>query len=252
MVLVTGGLSRDIGEGLPGLVFVPGLGLDSREWDGVRRCLNDQTVGAADHESVVLLPSLGQRAPRGTELRVEALAERLANVVQPGDPGVVLVGHSAGCAVAIEIAARCTSVAGLVLVGPVTDPRAATWPRLITQLIRTAVHERWWEIPILLPQYFSTGFGSMARGMNAVRFFRSDRALALTSVPVAIVRGSRDRLAPHDWCSRLADAAGGRAFITSVLGAAHMVPITHPEAIAAAIQAIQAQSTQPTTNDGTE
>ncbi|MEV5967124.1 alpha/beta hydrolase [Kribbella sp. NPDC051952] len=242
-------MSEDRGEGPRGLLFVPGLGLDSREWYGVLRCLNDQTAAATDPASVVLLPSLGQRAPRGTELRVEALAERLANVVQPG---AVLVGHSAGCAVAIEIAARSTSVAGLVLVGPATDPRAATWPRLITQLIRTAVHEHWWEAPILLPQYFSTGLGSMARGMNAVRSFRSDRAIARTSVPVAIVHGSRDRIAPYDWCSQLAEAAGGQAFVTSVPGAAHMVPITHPEAIAVAVQAIQARFTQPITNEGAE
>lgn len=39
-------------------------------------------------------------------------------------------------------------VSGLVLVGPATDPRNATWPRLLRQLGRTAVHERLSEIPV--------------------------------------------------------------------------------------------------------
>ncbi|GAA1114832.1 hypothetical protein GCM10009630_10290 [Kribbella jejuensis] len=218
---------------------MPGLGLDCREWNGVHRCLRDGAAGGEHRESVVVLPALGQRAPRGTELAVEALAERLTNRIRAVGREVLLVGHSAGCPVVVEAAVRCASVVGLVLVGPVTDPRAATWPRMISQWVRTAVHERSWEAPILLPQYTRTGLGSMARGMNAVRRFRTDLALAHTSVPVAIVRGARDRIARYDWCRRLADAAGGPASVTSVPGAGHMVPLTHPQALAAAIRTMK-------------
>jgi pimeloyl-ACP methyl ester carboxylesterase len=206
-------------------------------------------VGSADHESVVLLPSLGRRAPRGVELRVEALAERLVETVRAIDRNVVLVGHSAGCAVAIETAARCASAAGLVLIGPVTDPRAATWPRMLGQWARTAVHERLWELPILLPQYARTGLDSMVRGMDAIRSFRSDLALRRTNVPVAIVRGSRDRIARYDWCRQLAGAAGGEAFVTSIADAGHMVPLTNPQAVADAVQAIQARYDRPATEE---
>jgi pimeloyl-ACP methyl ester carboxylesterase len=230
----------------PDLVFVPGLGLDSREWNGVRRFLNDRDPGV-NHDSVVLLPSLGQRAPRGTDLSVEALADRLIKTIRPA--GAVLVGHSAGCPVVIQAAVRCPSVVGLVLVGPVTDPRAATWPRMLTQWARTATHERLREIPILVPQYGRTGLGSIARGMNTIRAFRSDLAIARTTAPVAIVHGTRDRIAPYDWCARLADAAAGPGGVTSVANAGHMVPLTHPQAVAAAIRAIRAQSTRDETAD---
>lgn len=241
--------SGGVGGGRPGLVFVPGLGLNSREWAAVRTCLQDRAVGSVDHESVVLLPSLGQRAPRGVELRVEALAERLVETVRAMDREVVLVGHSAGCGVVIETAARCASAVGLVLIGPVTDPRAATWPRMLEQWARTAVYERLWEIPILVPQYSQTGLGSMVRGMDAMRSFRSDLALQRTSIPVAILRGARDRIARYDWCRQLADAAGGDAFVTSIADAGHMVPLTNPHAVAAAVQAIQAQSVRPATDE---
>ena len=89
----------------------------------------------------------------------------------------------------------------------------------------------------------------MVRGMNAMRAFRSDLALAHTSVPVSIVRGSRDRIASHDWCQHLADAAAGPATVTSVAGAAHMVPLTHPQAVVVAIRSTQAAVRA--ANDGT-
>lgn len=226
-------------QGLPCVLFVPGLGLDRREWDGVRGRLRGQTTGTVDHDSVVQLPSLGERVALRTDLRVEAAAERLMETIPARGSEVVLVGHSASCPVVIETAVRCAQVSGLVLIGPVTDPRAATWPRMVRRWARTAVHERLWEIPVLVPQYYRTGPSSMARGMNALRVFRSDLALARTHIPVSVVRGSLDRISPHDWCQHLADMAGGPATVVSVTSGAHMVPITHPQAVVTAIRATQ-------------
>jgi hypothetical protein len=48
----------------------PGLGLDARSWTLVRQQLDGPS-------SVLLLPSLGQPAPRGQDARVEGQAERL-------------------------------------------------------------------------------------------------------------------------------------------------------------------------------
>jgi len=226
------------------VVFVPGLGLDGREWDGVRRRLHVKTGGGGG--DVVLLPSLGRSAASATDLRVEAAAEQLVAGLSMHCAQVVLVGHSASCPVVIEAALRCTAaeqrlrVTGLVLVGPVTDPRAATWPRMLREWARTALHERLWELPILLPQYYRTGVPTMVRGMNAKRDFRSDLALARTNVPVTVTRGQHDRIAPLDWCQHLVKVAAGPGTVTSVPGAAHMVPLTHPEAVVSAIQLIQA------------
>ena len=206
----------------PSVALVPGLGLDGRAWTRV----TEKLPGAR----TILLPSMGQRAPRGTDLRVEAQADRLLDHLG-GDAGggVVLVGHSASCPVVVEAAIRSHDITGLVLVGPVTDPRARTWPRMLAQWARTAAHERLREIPVLVPQYRRTGPTAMARGMNAVRGYRTDVALATLRVPVAVLRGSGDRIAPDDWSSGLADVTGGRA--VTVDGAAHMVPLTHPDAV---------------------
>lgn len=209
----------------PSVVLVPGLGLTAREWRGVRALLDATSA-------VVPLPSMGLGALRGTDLTVEAQADRVAALL-PAAPAVV-VGHSASCPVVVEVARR-VPVAGLVLVGPVSDPRAATWPRMVGQWLRTARHERPWEAAVLLPQYARTGTASMRRGMGVVRRYRTDLALAGVDVPVEVVRGEHDRIAPPDWCRTLS------RHVTTVAGAGHMVPLTHPQAVVGAVLRLAAR-----------
>jgi pimeloyl-ACP methyl ester carboxylesterase len=114
----------------PVAVFIPGLGLDARSWEAIRHLLRGQST-------VVLLPSMGHRAARRPDLRVERQAQRLLAAMPPGQRSV-LVGHSASCPVVVEAAARSNDVVGLVLVGPVTDPRAQSWPRMLGQWLRVA------------------------------------------------------------------------------------------------------------------
>jgi pimeloyl-ACP methyl ester carboxylesterase len=215
----------------PLVVFVPGLGLDGRAWAAVRRELAGDSL-------VVLVPSMGGSAPRGAELGVERQGERLLAAL-PRGRRVVLVGHSASCPVVVEAARRTSDVVGLVLVGPVTDPQARTWPRMVSQWLRTAAHEHLWEAGLLAPQYRQTGVVTMVRGMNAVRHYRTDRALEGLSLPVSIIRGERDRIATQAWCNKLAGVDTSR--VTSVDGAAHMVPLTHPRVVAAAAGSLRGE-----------
>jgi pimeloyl-ACP methyl ester carboxylesterase len=213
----------------PVVVFVPGLGLDVRAWRLVRQAL-------AQPSFVVLLPSMGQPAPRGTDLCVERQATRLLQRLPKGS-ATILVGHSASCPVVVDAARRTSQVVGLVLVGPVTDPAAHTWPRMLSQWARTASHERPSQVRTLVPQYRHTGPVSMLRGMDATRHFRTDVALRALALPVEIVRGDKDRIASLPWSSALRRVSNGR--LTNIHDAAHMVPLTHPEAVAAAVNRIR-------------
>lgn len=141
------------------VVLVPRLDLDARTWAEVSPGLLDK--------GLVVLPSL-EACRAGTDLTVECQAGRLLRAV-PDRRRLILVGHSASCPVVIEAARRSERVVGLVLVGPVTDPRAQSWPHMLPQLIQTAAHEHLFEAPLLLPQYRKTGVMTMLRGMNAVR-----------------------------------------------------------------------------------
>lgn len=211
------------------VVLVPGLGLDARAWSAVRDVLTGPSV-------VVTLPSMGRRAGRETDLHVEQQSRRLVAALPPGRD-VVLVGHSASCPVVVDVAGRTSSVVGTVLVGPVTDPEARTWPRMLGQWVRTAAHERLWEVPLLAPQYRSTGPGSMLRGMNQTRRYRTHAGLATLSVPTHVIRGRHDRIASAQWCDRLASSS--HTELISVPRAAHMVPLTHPHVVAASAERLR-------------
>lgn len=228
------GSSRSGGLMPPSVVIVPGLGLDDRSWS---RVLERLTAPAA----VVSLPALGRPAPAGTDVQIGRQAARLLiELARLGTTNVVLVGHSAGCPVIVEAAARSTVVTGLVMLGPVTDPRAATWPRMLRQWVRTAVQERLWQIPLLIPQYRETGFPTMLRGMNTFRWYRTDHAVARLAIPVAVVRGEQDVIAAAGWSARLAHAA--RTDLTTVDGAAHMLPLTHPEVVVEAVRDVMTRA----------
>lgn len=219
----------------PLVAFVPGLGLDAEEWAAVRDALGGPSV-------VVLLASLGRPAPRHADLSAEAQATRLLGLLPKGTP-TILVGHSASCPVVVNVATRSSDVVGLVMIGPVTDPTAQSWPQMLRQWGRTATHERASEAPILARQYRRTGPLSMLRGMNAVRRFRTDLALQSVTLPVEIVRGHQDRIATHEWSSELVRAANGH--LTTIDDAAHMVPLTHPGVVVAAVDRIRAATRRP-------
>lgn len=205
------------------MVLVPGLGLDARAWAAVSARLAAPSL-------VVPLPSMGRPAPPGTDLHVEQQCRRLAAAL-PGVGDLVLVGHSASCPVVVAVAACVPRVVGLVLIGPVTDPQARSWPRVVARLLRTAAHEPLWLLPLLVPQYRSTGPGSMVRGMSHVRRYRTRVALSALSVPTHVIRGEHDHIASASWCSRLVSAAPTEQITAP--GAGHMVTLTHPSVIAA-------------------
>ncbi len=209
---------------------VPGLGLSV----AVARGALDRLPGV--DRDVVLLPAFGRRAPRDTDPAPGPLADLLLAALPDGGR-VVLVGHSASCQVVAEAARRAPDrVTALVLVGPTTDPRAATWPALVRRWLRTAVHERPGQIPLLVRAYARTGLVSMARGMDAARHHHLDHVLPGVPCPVLVVRGRDDAICPADWAAALA-AAAPQAVAQTLPEGAHMVPVTHPAALAARIAA---------------
>lgn len=226
----------------PLVVFVPGLGLDARSWAAVRAALTAPGV-------VVSLPSMGRRAGPDADLHVEAQSRRvLAALPSSGD--IILVGHSAGCPVVVDVAAQEPRVVGLVLVGPVTDPRAQSWPRMIAQWFGTAIHERPSEATVLAPQYRWTGSASMLRGMTRIRRYRTDVGLSRLAVPTHVIRGQRDRIASARWCAEL--AVSPLAELVSVPRAAHMVPLTHPNVVVDSIERLRATTASAQPPSGSE
>jgi pimeloyl-ACP methyl ester carboxylesterase len=214
-----------VSEPLPRVVLVPGLGLDARSSARVR-----DRLPAAIPADVVLLPGMGLAEPVPA---LGALAARLLAGLGPGP--VVLVGHSQSCQV-VAAAAVDPRVAAVVLLGPTTDPRLRSAVLLIRRWLLTAGGERWWQLPLVVAQWWRTGPRAMRALWRVAAPDRIEPRLAGVAVPVTVVRGTRDRLCPHDWAVRVC-AAAPRGRLVEVPGAAHMTVHTHPDAIAATLRA---------------
>jgi pimeloyl-ACP methyl ester carboxylesterase len=202
------------------VVLVPGLGLDERSSARVR-----ERMPAA----VVALPGMGLPGPVPP---LEELARRL--LAEVGEGPVVLAGHSQSCQV-VAVAARDPRVVAVLLFGPTTDPRLRSAAGLAGRWLGTAWAESWWQLPLVLAQWWHTGPRAMVALWRSAAPDRIDSRLRDVRVPVVVVRGTRDRLCPHDWAVRLAGAAP-RGRLVELPGAAHMTVQTHPDEVAGVLR----------------
>jgi pimeloyl-ACP methyl ester carboxylesterase len=203
------------------VVLVPGLGLDDRSSTKVR-----ERVPA----TVVRLPGMGLPGPVPP---LDTLAAQLLDAA--GEGALVLVGHSQSCQV-VAAAARNQRVVAVVLLGPTTDPRLRSTAGLLGRWLATAWAEPWWQVPRTLVQWWRTGPRAMVALWRAAAPDRIDGRLRDVPVPVVVVRGTRDRLCPHDWARGLA-AAAPRGRLVELPGAAHMTVQTHPDEVADVLRA---------------
>jgi pimeloyl-ACP methyl ester carboxylesterase len=222
-------------DAAPLLVCVPGLGLDGAAWRPTLRALSGRD--RRWRHLVVPLPAYGLRPVAEDDLRPSSLGARLAQR-WPAETSVraVLVGHSASCQVVARAAALLPGlVSALVLVGPTTDPRAASWPGLGYSWVRTAGWERPGQLPTLARTYAKTGLRWMLRAMDAAR--RDDLRASLREVgcPVLVVRGRHDGICRARWARELVAAAPAGSAMVSLGEGAHMVPLTHGELLAATV-----------------
>jgi pimeloyl-ACP methyl ester carboxylesterase len=215
------------------LLALPGLGLGPEAW---RPTLQHLTAAGDRRADVLVCPGYGAPAHPRRDLAPSAIAEDALARFPTGDRRVVLLGHSASCQLAAHLARLDPSrVAGLVLVGPTTDPRAATWPRLQARWLATAVHETPRQVPTLARQYTRTTFTAMARAMEAARHDAIREALDTVTAPVLVVRGPHDRICPPDWADAVAAKGGSGSRHLTLPAGGHMVPLTHGRLVADAV-----------------
>ncbi len=214
----------------PRLLALPGLGLTEHAWRPTLEAL-PQTHRA------VRLPGYGLPAGPREDLSPRRLAELVVDVALPRSGPAVLLAHSVSCQVAAHVAALVPDlVATVVLVGPTTDPRAATWPRLVRDWVDTARREEPGQLPGLVAQYRRSRPTSMRRAMSAARHDRIEQVVGRLACPVLVLRGPEDRVCTSAWADQLVRCAPhGSAAVTLEQGA-HMVPSTHGPLVAAAVR----------------
>jgi pimeloyl-ACP methyl ester carboxylesterase len=198
------------------------------------------TAYALPHHDVYIpdLPGFGLSDKIAVALDVGEHAQVVAALLDHlAIPPVGLLGCSFGAQVAAELAVRRPDlVAALVLVGPTTDPSAATVRGQLRRLLLDVVHEDPRQAHILAADIRDAGVRRiLATLRHAVRHPMA-AALRGITVPTLLARGSADRIAPEGW---LADAAAliPQAHRITIHGAAHNTVTTAGPQLGAAVEA---------------
>lgn len=213
------------------IVLVHGLGVSSQYFE--RLAVHLGRVGAVH---LLDLPGFaGVPRPHG-HLEIEDFAGLIARWVEhAGLTRPTLVGHSMGSQVVTEVLASHPGLAShAVLVGPPVNARERSIPRQALRLLQSS----WFESPrtrqVALGGYLECGphwFASVLPRM--LRYPVEDR-LPDVDVPVLVVRGEHDHVAPRAWVETLADAAPRGRWV-EVPGASHAVIYEHSRETAALV-----------------
>ena len=225
--------SRDTG---PALVLLHGAGANGRIWEPVAAALSGFEIWA---------PSLPGRDGTGGEPPTSA-AEAAAWLATWLDaarlPHPIVVGHSYGGAVAIELALARPSVPGLVLAG--TGARLRVAPAVLQVAEDAAARgEHMSTRPSFgasVPDAITGPYDraaqrtpsttSLADWRSCNGFDRMD-ALSEITVPVLVVGGETDTLTPPKYHRYLADGLP-RATLEMIPDVGHMLPFEAPETFA--------------------
>jgi pimeloyl-ACP methyl ester carboxylesterase len=187
-------------EALP-VVLVHGLVVSSRYMIPLAERLAERTpVYALD------LPGFGKSDHPERPLDIAGLADALAGWMRAaGLARAALLGNSMGCQVIAELALRYPSlVARAVLVGPTTDRRG----RHVLEQLRRLLAAGPYEAPGLLGvQVRDTWSAGLRETLATARYAIIDRIetkLPALTMPVLVVSGEHDPLAPPHWAAELA------------------------------------------------
>lgn len=225
------------GTGLPAVLGLPGWARTHRDFDAAFEGLDAVAVD---------LPGFGASPAPPEAWGAAGYAEAAGAVLDGMDQPAVVVGHSFGGRVAVQLAVmRPEGVGALVLTGaPLVRLRgAAPVKPALAYRVGRALHRRGVvgdrAMERLRQRHGSADYraaeGVMRQVLVRVLSETYEEQLAAITCPTELVWGDDDAEVPlavaHAACSLLADAT-----LTVVAGAGHLTPLTAPGELRAAVE----------------
>ncbi|MHA7263687.1 alpha/beta fold hydrolase [Arthrobacter sp. TMN-37] len=166
-------------------------------------------LDASGETHVLDLPGFGGTPTPGRTLSVGDYADVIAEAMDAAQlSSCTLIGHSMGAQFVTELAVRRPDlVAGVVLIGPVTDPSRASALSHTLSLGLDTLLERPHTTVLAAGAYARCGLPWYFTELPVMLKYRLDERLPLVARPVLIIRGTLDPIARRNWCARLAGAA---------------------------------------------
>lgn len=206
------------------------------------------------------LPGFGGTPPPAEALGADGYAEAVAPVLDQMSGPIIVIGHSFGGRVAVELAARQPAmVGGVVLTGAPLFPadpgvkgrRSPIGYRVVRSLARRGLvgDER---LEAMKSKYGSADYRAAIGVMRdvLVRAIAEEReeaytaALEAISCPVELVWGELDTAAPPRVADRIAATLGSRVSLQVVPGVPHLTPDVIPGHLRAGIDRLLAAEHQ--------
>ncbi len=183
------------------------------------------------------LPGYGMSAEPARVKTIPELAEFLATWLgRQKIDRAVFVCNSFGCQIIAELARRYPElVSHAILIGPTADAKARTLHQHIRRLIRDLRHEPFSLWLIQARDYLDFGLRWQWKTARYMLDDHIEDKLPLLHMPVLVMRGEHDPIAPQEWIETLAGLTrSGKMAV--VPGAAHAVNYTSPDALVQEIE----------------
>jgi 2-hydroxy-6-oxonona-2,4-dienedioate hydrolase len=185
----------------PPVVLVHGLGVSSRYLIPTARLLaREYRVYAPD------LPGSGRSEKPRRVLDLDGLADALAGWMRANAlSDAILIGNSLGCQTIAALVLRHPElVRRAVLIGPTMDRRARSTLRQFGRLLMDSTREVPAQPLLTLLDYWITGPYRTWRTLQYGLGDPLEAKLPRIRIPVLVVRGERDPIAPQDWAEEVA------------------------------------------------
>lgn len=222
----------------PPLLLIHGLGCSGRYFRQLQRLLAaDFTIYTPD------LPGHGRsQKPDDRMWQLHELTDWVTKLITAlGLHQPLVVGHSLGGGIAVDLAARYpTLIHGTVLLAPTGVPEMPPLLGQLPLLLLDGVIEPLRLFPWILPAYLRAGPRRILR--LAVDQTRYGQRLALRQItePMLVLHGSRDPLVSRASVDDLGRECPN-AEVLELPGGTHALHVSHPDAVCNAIRAYAAQ-----------
>jgi pimeloyl-ACP methyl ester carboxylesterase len=225
------------GSGDVTFVLIHGIGMGRSVFGGL-----GERLSAHGRAVAIDLPGYGEAPEPPRVPTVERMADMVAAFLRThGIEAPVLVGHSMGAQVAVEVAARHPALRSRpVLIGPTVEIGER---RAFTQLRRLATDLLDESPKVLLigaREYVRAG-PHLRLKMRAMLTHAPERAFPRVAEPALVLRGEKDLVSPHDWCRTVADALP-LGQLREIPGSGHEAMIRDPDPAADRIVAWLAET----------
>lgn len=220
-------------------VLVHGLGVSSRYFHPLSEALT-----AHGRVVAVDLPGFGKTQDPDRSLRISEFARVLGQTVRlTGGDDVVLLGHSMGCQVVVEALLQDPALArSAVLAAPVVNADERSTGVVLRRFVQSAIREPLPSAFASVAAFSRCGPRWLGLHIPAMVGYRIEERIEGVTVPVLLVGGPLDRLAPPAWVEQLAGRVAGPAPVHIIDGAAHQMIFTNAAEVADLVASFAAEA----------